>query len=64
MKNEEKELTDFVNLQDVMIDVTLPLEERVHSFVDQVKDIYHYRVGDVMITSVFIGDENIQKIRE
>ncbi len=47
MTPERKE--QLVDLHDVHIDTTLPQAERIHSFVRQVKDPYHFRVGDVEV---------------
>ena len=32
-----------------MIDKSLPLEERVRSYVEQIKDPYCFKVGDVVV---------------
>lgn len=47
MTRERKER--LVDLRDVHIDTSLPKAERIRSFVQQVKDPYHYRVGDVEV---------------
>ncbi len=47
MTRERKER--LVDLRDVHIDPSLPKAERIRSFVQQVKDPYHYRVGDVEV---------------
>ncbi len=47
MTRERKE--QLVDLRDVHIDTSLPKAERIRSFVQQVKDPYHYRVGDVEV---------------
>lgn len=47
MTQECKE--QLVDLRTVHIDTALPREERMRSFVRQVKDPYHFRVGDVEV---------------
>lgn len=47
MTQERKE--QLVDLRTVHIDTSLPREERMRSFVRQVKDPYHFRVGDVEV---------------
>lgn len=47
MTPERKE--HLVDLRNVHIDTSLPREERLRSFVRQVKDPYHFRVGDVEV---------------
>lgn len=47
MMRERKER--LVDLRDVHIDPSLPKAERICFFVQQVKDPYHYRAGDVEV---------------
>ena len=37
-------LEALVDIQNVKIDRSLPMEERIRSYVEQVKDPYHFRV--------------------
>ena len=46
-KNKTKQ--DLVDIRDIYIDPTLSQEERIRSFVLQVKDPYNFRVGDVIV---------------
>ena len=47
--NQENNLSDLVDIRDVKIDRTLPTEERVKSYVEQIKNPYCFRVGDVKV---------------
>lgn len=47
--NQGKNLSDLVDIRDVKIDRDLPTEERVRSYVQQIKDPYCFRVGDVKV---------------
>ena len=38
MEQSEKNLSELVDIRDVVIDKSLPLEERVRSYVEQIKD--------------------------
>ena len=49
MEQSEKNLSDLVDIRDVVIDKSLPLEERVRSYVEQIKDPYCFKVGDVVV---------------
>ncbi|MCD7731923.1 MAG: hypothetical protein LUH56_00580 [Oscillospiraceae bacterium] len=52
MKPDEKrsELLDsLVDIRDVRIDRTLPLEERMKSYVEQIKNPYMFKVGDTVV---------------
>ena len=40
---------EFEDIRDVVIDKSLPLEERVRSYVEQIKDPYCFKVGDVVV---------------
>ena len=43
----------LVDLNSVMIDETLPVAERVASFVSQIKNPYCFRIGDVKVKVVY-----------
>lgn len=47
--NQENNLNNLVDIRDVKIDRTLPTEERVKSYIEQVKNPYCFRVGDVKV---------------
>ena len=50
---QQNQLTD---LRSVHIDASLPVPERVRSFVQQIGDPYHFKVGDVVVTVSYNGD--------
>ncbi|MCD7847751.1 MAG: hypothetical protein LUG49_06970 [Oscillospiraceae bacterium] len=71
MKPDEKrsELLDsLVDIRDVRIDRTLPVEERMKSYVEQIKNPYMFKVGDTVVrvsyanTSETINDNFINLI--
>lgn len=43
----------LVDLNDVYIDTTLPVEQRIRSFIEQVKNPYVFKVGDVAVKVVY-----------
>lgn len=47
--NQESDLSNLVDIRDVKIDRTLPMEERVKSYIEQVKNPYCFKVGDVKV---------------
>lgn len=47
--DQKNNLSDLVDIRDVKIDRTLPTEERVKSYVEQIKNPYCFRVGDVKV---------------
>ena len=49
MEQSEKNLSELVDIRDVVIDKSLPLEERVRSYVEQIKDPYCFKVGEVVV---------------
>ena len=49
MEQPEKNLSGLVDIRDVVIDKSLTLEERVRSYVEQIKDPYCFKVGDVVV---------------
>ncbi len=48
-KPENRELSDLVDIRDVKVDQSLSREDRIRSFVEQVKDPYYFKVGDVKV---------------
>lgn len=57
MEQSEKNLADLVDIRDVVIDKSLPLEERVKSYVEQIKDPYCFKVGDVVVRVSYAGKD-------
>lgn len=49
MKEPRQDLSELVDIRDVVIDRTLPTEERIKSYVEQIKNPYCFRVGDVKV---------------
>lgn len=46
----------LVDLRDVKIDPSLPAEERMISFIKQIKNPYRYRVGDIIVNVGFLDN--------
>ena len=44
---------DLVDLNSVQIDGTLPIPERVNSFIQQIKNPYCFRIGDVAVPAEY-----------
>ena len=49
MKEPRPDLSELVDIRDVVIDRTLPVEERIKSYVQQIKNPYCFKVGDVRV---------------
>ncbi len=47
---------DLVDIRDVCVDKDLPKQERIHEFVRQIKDPYHFRCGKFVVTARFAED--------
>ncbi len=52
-----KDLNDLVDIRNVHVDHSLPLEERMRSYVEQVKDPYCFRVGNVKVRVSYAGKD-------
>ncbi|NBJ90189.1 DUF6870 family protein [Acutalibacter sp. 1XD8-36] len=52
-----KPLDELVDIRNVHVDHSLPLEERVRSYVEQVKDPYCFRVGNVKVRVSYAGKD-------
>lgn len=47
--NHSDLLESLVDIRDVKIDRSLPMEERVKSYVEQVKNPYMFKVGNTVV---------------
>lgn len=50
------DLSSLVDIRDVKVDRSLPLEDRIRSYVEQVKNPYCFRVGDVKVRVSFASN--------
>lgn len=57
MEQSEKNLSELVDIRDVVIDKKLTLEDRVKSYVEQIKDPYCFKVGDVVVRVSYAGKD-------
>ena len=57
MEQSERNLSELVDIRDVVIDKSLTLEERVRSYVEQIKDPYCFKVGDVVVRVSYAGKD-------
>jgi len=57
MEQSDKNLSELVDIRDVVIDKKLTLEERVKSYVEQIKDPYCFKVGDVVVRVSYAGKD-------
>lgn len=46
----------LIDLNDVQIDRSLPVEKRIESFVSQIGNPYHYKVGEVVVRVCYSPD--------
>lgn len=51
------EIEDLVDIRTVNIDMDLPKDQRIQSFIKQIKNPYLFRCGDMVIQSVFSETE-------
>ena len=49
MENKQELLDSLVDIRDVKIDRTLPVEERMKSYVEQIKNPYMFKVGKTIV---------------
>lgn len=59
-KNTDKALVQsLVDIRDVRIDAALPQEEKIRSFIEQIKDPYRFKVGDVVVNVSYSGEATL-----
>ena len=49
MENRQELLDSLVDIRDVKIDRSLPVEERMKSYVEQIKNPYMFKVGNTVV---------------
>ena len=49
MENMQELLDSLVDIRDVKIDRSLPVEERMKSYVEQIKNPYMFKVGNTVV---------------
>lgn len=47
--------SDLVDIRDITVDRNLPIEERIKSYVRQVKNPYDFRVGEIKVHVSYSG---------
>ena len=58
-------LDELADIRDVKIDRTLPVEERMISYVQQIKNPYMFKVGDIVVkVSYTEGGPSLQELVE
>ena len=60
-KNEASQATGYdqlVDIRDVRIDRSLPSEERIKSFIEQIKNPYQFKVGSTVVNVSFANTQN------
>lgn len=50
-------LASLVDIRDVQIDRSLPMEERIKSYVEQVKNPYMFKVGNTVVRVSYADTE-------
>ena len=48
--------TELVDIRNVRVDKTLPRQERIKSYIQQIKDPYHFRCGEYIIHVKFANN--------
>lgn len=48
----------LVDIRDVKIDHSLPSEERIKSFIEQIKNPYQFKVGNTVVRVSFANTQN------
>lgn len=51
-------IDQLLDIRDVKIDSSLPTEERIKSFVEQIKDPYQFKVGSTVVRVAFANTQN------
>jgi len=57
MQNRQELLDSLVDIRDVKIDRSLPVEERMKSYVEQIKNPYMFKVGNTIVRVSYANTE-------
>ena len=57
MENRQELLDSLVDIRDVKIDRSLPVEERMKSYVEQIKNPYMFKVGNIIVRVSYADTE-------
>ena len=55
---------ELVDIKDISIDSTLPYELRILNYIEQIKNPYCYKMGDVVVKIEFDESENALTFEE
>lgn len=55
---ESGETGELVDIRNVKIDRSLPSEDRIKSFIEQIKNPYLFKVGDTVVKVSFANTQN------
>ena len=58
MEKENENISQLVDIRNVKIDRSLPSEERIKSFIEQIKNPYQFKVGDTVVKVSFANTQN------
>ena len=58
MDKENENISQLVDFRNVKIDRSLPSEERIKSFIEQIKNPYQFKVGDTVAKLSFANTQN------
>ena len=57
-ENRYASADQLVDIRDVKIDSSLPTEERIKSFVEQIRDPYQFKIGSTVVHVAFANTHN------
>lgn len=60
-RRHELSAQPLVDIQNVQIDASLSENERIRSFVEQIRNPYRFKVGDVVVNVLYKGQETLNE---
>ena len=52
--------SELIDIRNVIVDINLPVRDRVKSMVRQIEDPYHFRHKDVAVCINFISQDSLE----
>lgn len=60
MNTNNLSINELVDIRDVHVNPDNTLKERMHSYINQIKNPYCFKYKNVIITVDFVGNESIE----
>lgn len=61
MNTNTARIEDLRDIQNVKIDLTMPIEKRRDSYIEQIQNPYHFKYNDMIVRLEFAGEISLEE---